>query len=297
MIPQQKLLRTFKLIRLLNTPPYRTVPALAPLLDITPSTVYRYIELLEELGYPIMSDDRNRYYLDFPYNRQTSGTNFLESDETLFLQDLLLQTGHTNPLAQSILHKLNKNYSLRPLADQLPKLHASTNIAILRSAINLERRVILQNYLSLSSDTTSDRIFEPLEIDPTYTYVLGWDVTNDRQGQFKIERIESIELLEDPVTPGRTIDSVDLFGFTGDQWINVALRLSERAFRLLVEENPACREYITSEEGVHYFKGKVRDFRGIGRYVLSLPGEIKILAPENLKIYLRGRIEEFEALF
>ncbi|MCO6488000.1 MAG: HTH domain-containing protein [Phaeodactylibacter sp.] len=63
MTDQQKLYRVFRLIQLLSQPPYRTVAQLDKLLEVNPRTVYRYINLLEGLGYNIDKKDGGRYYL------------------------------------------------------------------------------------------------------------------------------------------------------------------------------------------------------------------------------------------
>ena len=60
MVPQQKILRVFKLIRYLNQRPYRTLNQLAQSLDTCTRTVRRYIELLEELNYGIDTAHRAR---------------------------------------------------------------------------------------------------------------------------------------------------------------------------------------------------------------------------------------------
>ena len=53
MTEQQKLLRLFKLIRLLKQRPGKTIHQLAQSLGITVRTMYRYLVLLEEVGYEI----------------------------------------------------------------------------------------------------------------------------------------------------------------------------------------------------------------------------------------------------
>ena len=60
MIAQQKLLRVFKLIRLLKQRPGRTIFQLAQLLDINKRSVYRYLELLEAVGYLYDVDEYQR---------------------------------------------------------------------------------------------------------------------------------------------------------------------------------------------------------------------------------------------
>lgn len=58
-IPQAKMLRVFEFINLLSMESY-TIKALANRMDVSLKTAYRYIDLLEDLGFQIVSDD-SRY--------------------------------------------------------------------------------------------------------------------------------------------------------------------------------------------------------------------------------------------
>jgi len=40
------------------------------------------------------------------------------------------------------------------------------------------------------------------------------------------------------------------------------------------------------------YEGRVRSFKGIGRFVLGLPGEVRVLAPEGLVGYVREKMEK-----
>ena len=60
MTDQQKLYRVFRLLQLLSQRPYRNVPHLASVLETSRETVYKYIRLLESVGYQIDKDEHNR---------------------------------------------------------------------------------------------------------------------------------------------------------------------------------------------------------------------------------------------
>jgi len=62
MIEQRKVLRVLHLIKILSEKSNKTKKELAKLLEISERTVYRYIELLEELGYLVDKDERDRNY-------------------------------------------------------------------------------------------------------------------------------------------------------------------------------------------------------------------------------------------
>ncbi|MEO1628537.1 MAG: WYL domain-containing protein [Bacteroidota bacterium] len=284
---QKRLLRVFHLIRLLNSPPSRTVASLTKRLGTSQSELYRLLQLLKEIGYPVTKDDQNRYSLDFSFPKQDKAV--LTSDELNFLQAHLQQTAASSPLAQNILHKFDLNLSLIPLADALPQLHASRIIQMIRIGIDLQSCVKLHGYRSLTSNRVANRKVEPLEITEDYRYLIAWDLDKDDQRQFKINRIEDVSLLDDPVQPGRMASPMDLFGLTGDEWTMVRMRLSNTAHHLLVEEFPLSRQYIRLQAGQPLFEGQVRNWKGIGRFVLGLPGEIEVIEPEAFRQYLQEK--------
>ncbi len=289
---EQAVYRVFKLIRLLNSTPRRTVKQLGTLIDTSPSTVYRHLELLEELGYIIETDEYDRKYLQFQFKK--GHQSVLEADELFFLQDHLQQTAGNSPQAQAILHKFDLNLSMIPLADALPQLHTTRILQLIRTGIDTRSCLLIKGYQSLSSENITDRRVEPLEITEDYRYLIGWDLDKDRQSQFKIARITDINFLDQKITPKRTASPTDLFGLTGDAWLDVKLKLGNLAHHLLVEEFPHSRPYIKRRpEGV-FFEGQVRDWKGIGRFVLGLPGEIEVIAPEAFKAYLAERVGQWK---
>ncbi|MEQ8702786.1 MAG: transcriptional regulator [Phaeodactylibacter sp.] len=284
--------RVFKLIRLLNSTPRRSARQLAQLLNTSESTLYRHLDLLEDLGYPVETDAYDRKFLQFQFEK--GGKSVLEPDELFFLQDHLQQTASDTPEAQAILHKFNLNLSMIPIADALPQLHASRILQLIRTGIETGSCIALKNYQSLSSDTVSDRRVEPLELTSDYRYLIGWDLDKDRQSQFKIARITDIHFLDQKVQPQRVASPTDLFGLTGDKWMDVKLKLSNLAHHLLVEEFSHSRPYIKRRRDGVFFEGQVRNWKGIGRFVLGLPGEIEVVQPEAFREYLRKRVKGWQ---
>lgn len=278
------------MIRLLNSTPRRNARQLAQLLNTSESTLYRHLDLLEDLGYPIETDLHNRKFLQFQFEKK-GRQSVLEPDELFFLQDHLQQTAGDAPEAQAILHKFNLNLSMIPIADALPQLHASRILQLIRTAIDTGLCIQLRNYQSLSSETVSDRRIEPLEITEDYRYLIGWDLDKDRQSQFKIARISDINFLDEKISDQRIASPTDLFGLTGQAWFDVKLKLSNLAHHLLVEEFPHSRPYVKRRRAGVFFEGQVRNWKGIGRFVLGLPGEIEVVQPEAFKAYLRERVE------
>ena len=105
---------------------------------------------------------------------------------------------------------------------------------------------------------------------------------------------EAIEVLATPCDHAASEEHLDMFGMTGPVWLPVALRLTARAYRLLVEEHAAARSYVlpdpvpASDLG-YRFRGEVRSYLGIGRFVLGLPTEIEVVEPTTFRAFLREK--------
>lgn len=292
-----RLHKIFQLIRLLNTPPAKDVKQLVRRLDSSSSRVYEYLKLLERLGYKIQTDERHRKSLELSF--PSSGKSVLEANDLAYLQEILQPLGGQSPQAAAILQKFNLNLSMIPLADVLPKLYANQIRQVIQTGIDNGWRLMLRRYRSLTSNTVEDRYVEPMEITPDYKYLIAWDLDKDRQSQFKLERIEDVDLLsKEVVTPGRIPSPIDIFGLTSDEipghrWHQVKLELSPLAHHLIVEEFPLSRQFIRSNRQPVIFDGIVRHWKGIGRFVLGLPGEIKVIDPPAFIDYLKKRRDNF----
>ena len=289
MTDQQKLFRVFRLIQLLSQPPYRRVDRLAEILEITPRTVYRYINLLEELGYQIDKKEGDRYFLHMEFAQDGQ---LIDTEEAGFIQDLLWQASSGHPLRDRLLHKLNRQYTLAPMAQSLAKFAVYEHIRAIGAAIEGGRRIMLHNYHAPSSDTLGSRSVEPVEFMQGYTYLWAFDLDKQAYRQFKLDRIGEVEVLDEPIEGEHESHALDLFGWTGPQWLPVKLRLSSYAHNLLLEEFPDARPFVRTSKGQALFDGMVRDWRGIGRFILGLPGEVTVTEPEELKDYLRKRVGE-----
>lgn len=289
---QQKLYRVFRLIRLLSQPPYRTVKQLASILEVSPETAYRYIRLLESVGYSIDKKPGNRYFLFLDYEHDTP---LIDQDEAGYLHDLLWQASAGDPRREHLLHKFNKQFSLAPVVQSLPKLAVYEHVRVLGRALEQNLRVRLLNYYAPSSGgQLTNRYLEPVEFMQGYTYLWAYDLEKEDYRQFKLDRIGDVELLDEAVTGEHESRVLDLFGWTGPQWLPVKLRLSSYAHHLLLEEYPDARPFLRTHRGEALFDGMVRDWRGIGRFVLGLPGEVEVVEPEEFRGYLRERVDSFK---
>lgn len=286
---KNKVLEIFRLLRILNSPPPLSAQQLQSRLDLSKSSFYRHLEIIRALGYEVEKDEQDRFSLKFTLPK--SGDGLLTLMDINLIRDLLKKESD-NIHAVQLHKKLRRNLELIPIADALPQLHRNHVLQLIRAGINSGKRLELIRYRSLASQTVTDRVIEPLELTEDERYLIGWDIAKDGQRQFKIERIEDINILSESVNPERVASPMDIFGLTGDHWIDVQLELSKFAHHLLVEEFPLSRHQVRTVKGRVIYAGRVRSFKGIGRFVLGLPGEVQVLGPEGLAGYVEGKREK-----
>lgn len=284
-----KLLLLFQVLSILRAGRW-TIKQLSERFDCSLSTAYRYIELLEEAGFCVESDFHKRYFVlvteDDPMQAQFTG------EEIMLLRSLIQNNVH-HPLKSSILKKLSLNSEFDSMPQLFLKAHLGNLVEQLAHAMRNQHQVILKNYHSANSDDVRDRLVEPIQFGTNYGTLMALDVEGKVCKQFKLDRIGEVvethktfqykELHEPP--------ACDIFGLTGTTQTTVTLTLSSRAYLLLREEFPTAVHYLKQENETYTFVGPVSSFAGIGRFVMGLLDEIRIVSPEEFREYVRNKIK------
>ena len=87
---------------------------------------------------------------------------------------------------------------------------------------------------------------------------------------------------------------IDIFRMQSFEPIAIVLELSLVAYNLVIEEYPLSEKYISKINDNQYrLECEVGNFLGVGRFILGLPGEIKIIESEALKIYVMEKHQLF----
>lgn len=82
---QHRMLRVFRLITMLRQRPARTIRNIAISLGISERSAYRYLDLVEELGFHVQTDSYRRLYIDDNINEALTFTQ----EEAMLMRDLL----------------------------------------------------------------------------------------------------------------------------------------------------------------------------------------------------------------
>jgi proteasome accessory factor C len=293
MAQETKTIALFRLIRLLLSPPARNLESLSQILEVHQRTVRRYLEEdLPNLSFPVKKDADKKYSLPDAQSLPLNLSYGLSLEEMLFLKDALMGI-QPNTLKDSLMQKVFQDSELRSISDAFVKITNTETIRRLGTAIRERKQVILKKYHSVESQTVQDRRVEPLQFVHQFTQIRCFEATTGKVKSYSVSRMEQVELLESPATYTGSISPTDAFGLTGDTEYEVVLHLSEKAWLLLRDEFPLCRMYLSREADGYHFRGFVRSYRGIGRFILSLPGEVKVLEDEGLRNFLEEQIKKF----
>lgn len=286
MFNQHKILRVLQLISLLKRKPSKSIKFLSGLLETTERTVYRYLDLIKELGFDLQRDHNNRFFI---ISEDEAENVAFSQEETTLLRELLLTSGSKSKLKDAILRKLYFNSEIAIQSNHVLKAHLGKIVEKLRDAIQNRKRVILKDYLSANSQKISDRLVEPITFTDNYNCLIAFEVGSKKNKYFAIERITNLEIL-DSIHEFKNLhnyDKPDVFGFSelNGEKFDIELRLSLLAYLILREEYPLVEPFLTKEknEDTYLLKCSINSPKAITRFILGLPEDVEILGSKNYK--------------
>ena len=281
---QHKILRVLQLITLLKKEPAKSIRFLAGVLESTDRTVYRYLDLVKELGFELHKDHNNKFQiLGGDEFQQISFSN----EEVLLLRDLVLTTGKDNKLRDSLLQKIYLQSELAIQGNQILKANLGKMVEKINSSISENKRIVLKGYHSLNTQKISDRIIEPITLTDNYNSICGFEVETQLNKYYNLERITEVIQLEEQQQfhQFHQLDEMDVFGFSekNGQKFSVELLVSLRAYILLKEQYPKIDNHITKEINSEKYRVKidVNNPKPITRFILGLKEDIEVVGSES----------------
>jgi proteasome accessory factor C len=294
-IPQTKLLRLFQIISVLKTGRW-SIASLAERFDTSGRTIYRYIRLLEEVELLIEKDFDNKYFIHS--SEDEPGRSEFTLEEMKLIKKLIQSELDNNPLRGVLLKKLSLNSELDKVPRIIVKARLGKIVEQLAQAIRGKKQLILKNYHSANSNEIKDRLIEPIEFGDNYQTIMALDTKDKTCKQFKLDRIgEVVEMKGFEFEKFHQKSVSDIFGMTGTTTIWITLQLKMRPYLLLREEHPLSIPYFEKkEEGYYQFHGPVHNFDGIGRFVLGLWDEVKIIQPREFQEFVKSKIDSVKSV-
>ena len=286
---QQRLLRLLKLISLLSSPLRRSTRQYADLLEVNKTTVYRYFQTIEEAGYTIHVDDEKRHYLDRTAVRRQHPDLYFNEEEAQVLGDLV--RSYDSPLQQDLLNKIYTHSNLPEIANSLADAQQSVRYRTLKDAMDEERQVILQQYVSVNSQEVRDRRVEPVGFLHRDMILEAYDVEKRAMRHFRLERIGEVKRSTTAFQHRSQHQNraTDPFRVADLEPVAVHLQMSATAAQQMKELYPATGAYLKETHKAVVFQADVNSqFKLLDRLLLSLCDEVTIVQPSSLKSHLEN---------
>lgn len=288
MFNQFRIYRVFQLVNFLRAKPSKSVTSMMQYLDTSERTVYRYMDLLKELGFTLERDHGNRWSIISQGNTDIMPFSPQEAD---YVEKLIKTSGKQNKLAQSVLSKIKQSLQVQVSANLIFQAHLGQIVEALSVAIMESRQVMLRDYTSANSLTVSDRLVEPMCFTENYEAISAFEVKTKQNKYFNIERIGSVEVLETTMKyePQHEFYRPDIFGFQGKAMNKeIEIEMNLRACLVLKEEFPMSIPYVKQIPNTerYFFKAKVQSFQAPGRFVLGLPEDVKVVGSKEFTRYI-----------
>jgi len=154
--------------------------------------------------------------------------------------------------------------------------------AVLSRAIDQERAVRLV-YLGASRDQLSERVVEPVElvVHAGRSYLAGWCREAGAARTFRLDRVRSVEILDEPVSGHAASQSV-----RPSLVEEVRLRVAPRSLWLL--EGWDVSDVVEESDGGLTGVVHVADREWLIRIVLGQGGGVEVLSPPDLRSQVRA---------
>lgn len=262
---------------------------LASLFNVSTRTINRYITALEDAGFVVNRTARG-YFLEVNQSHVKSMSKLIHfsEEEAQLLYERLSDDHHWDVAQDRLIKKLHTLCDIRLLKKQTGQTRHS--IGELQQAIDMGRQVQLVNYRSGNSQSVSSRVVEPFEFQQEYLGVWCFEPVSMQNKLFRLDRFDAVHPLDEAQAFKRfhKLPFTDVFRMSRPEPLDVVkIKLSMLACNLLKEEYPLSKHRITEFKEGFLFEAPVAGFEGVGRFVLGLPGEVAVMAPESFKSYLR----------
>ena len=294
---QPKIERMLRLMKMMSGNTNYTIEELASKLGMSYRSVYRYIDTFKASGFVIEKLQKNVYKVGkMPRSHVDMSKLIYFSEEEAYLVNSMIDGLHpTNQLKIDLKKKLSAIYSCTSIANYVHSEDTVSNIQELEKAVREKKKVILKAYESANSKGVSDRFVEPFEFTTNCIDIWGYDLEKKECRVFKISRISSVVVLEDYWTneDKHQKSKTDCFRMSSFEQTPVKLELSLRAKNLLLEEYPLAQADLKEIDGKWILDTMVSNMAGVGRFVIGLADEVKIIDSPALVEYIKAFVNNY----
>ena len=294
---QPKIERMLRLMKMLASNKNYTIDELAERLGISYRSIYRYIDTFKDSGFVVEKLHSNVYRLGkMPKGYvDLKDLIYFSEEEAYIVNSLINSLDSTNALKINLKKKLSAVYNSTSIIDYVQKKDIAEHIEVLGKAIREKKAVILKGYESSHSGEISDRWIEPFEFTTNCIDIWGYDLEKKENKVFKISRIGKVKALDEDWTKEdkHRKSKTDCFRISSYEQTPIKLELSMMAKNLLIEEYPLAEQDIKKEGDKWILETMVSGMQGVGRFVIGLAHEIKVIDSPALENYIRDFVSKY----
>lgn len=292
---QPKLERMLRLMKLMTGNVNYTVNDLAERLDTSYRSIYRYIETFKDAGFVVHKLDGGIYKLgkESRYFQDISQLVHFTDEEAHIVNQLIAGLDDSNMLKQNLRRKLSSVYNCTSMANSIVKGKNATNVNHLIEAIENHRQVVLHDYASANTGCR-DRLVEPFGFTTNYVQLWCFEPESGMNKLFNTARIGEVEILNSEWAheAEHREGHIDIFRTTGFEQHRVSLELGILSHNLLTEEYPLSERDIQQIAPNRWLLDtKVCNYLGVGRFVMGLIDDIRIIDSPEFEAYIREKIK------
>ena len=322
---EKQLYNFLKAIDLLARPEGTTINEMRDELEITRRSVYRLIETLESMQFPVYDDktseDRNkRWRLASDYVKrmpnmslpelklsfaETLSLYLLKGEATLYKGTRLEDEAHSAFtkigafLPGSVLKQLDKIKTLFIPQSKFAKDYSEKGEIIdILSESMLKQKICMVSYFSFSNETEKQYLIEPLHFFESNggMYVFVRIPKHDSIRTLAVERIQKIELSEERFEYPEDFDPEKLlessFDMIYDDPVFAKIWISAGQAKYIRERKFFQKQtFAENEDGSLILEIETSGWGDVKRWVLSLGAEAVVLEPKKLRQEIKTEIE------
>ncbi len=169
-------------------------------------------------------------------------------------------------------------------------LDTATRLRPLLTRAIEEKRALRMRYWTATRDETTDRVVDPLRVFDLdrHLYLEAWCRRAEGMRVFRVDRIEDVELLDEPSSPPADVELRDLdegLYQPASEHLLALLRVSP-AYAWVADYYPTVE--VTEVGGGLHVSLRVADPAWVRGLVLGSAGEVEVLSPEWLAESIRS---------
>jgi predicted DNA-binding transcriptional regulator YafY len=291
---QPKIERMLRLMKMMSGNINYTVEELGEKLGISYRSIYRYIDTFKASGFVVEKLQKNVYKLGKMPRSYVDMKNliYFSEEEAYIIDSLINSLDETNTLKTDLKKKLSAVYNFTTMISYVQKKDIAERVESLGQAIRGKKKVVLKAYESANSKEVSDRYVEPFAFTMNCIDIWGFDTEKQENRIFKISRIGDVEILEDEWDNEEKHErsKTDCFRMSGYEQTPVKLELGLQAKNLLIEEYPLAEKNLKREGKKWILETMVSDMAGVGRFVIGLAHDIKVVDSPALSEYIKNYV-------